>query len=88
MHDILVRPLPQHCRLIAMFDVSYINNLAWHTSTLTMRLQSCHSGTALGSSLSYACSFLMTYRTQDLPYIVCKLLFQTAHSRRNLFCTV
>jgi hypothetical protein len=33
MHEILVRPLPLHCRLIAMFDVSYINNIMAYECT-------------------------------------------------------
>jgi hypothetical protein len=33
MHDILVKPLPRGCRLTAMFDVSYINNIMQHEYT-------------------------------------------------------
>ena len=27
MHEIMVKPLPRGCRLTAMFDVSYIDNI-------------------------------------------------------------
>ena len=33
MHDILVKPLPRGCRLTAMFDVSYVNNIMQYEYT-------------------------------------------------------
>jgi hypothetical protein len=54
-----------------------------------MRPQSCHSGTALGTSFFDACGFqILTYHIQDLPYIVCRLLFLTALYRFKLFRAV
>jgi hypothetical protein len=49
-------------------------------------LQSCHSGTALGLSFFDAFDFLiMTFYIEDLPYLVCILLFLTAPSRFDVF---
>ena len=33
MHEIMVKPLPRGCRLTAMFDVSYINNIMQYEYT-------------------------------------------------------
>jgi hypothetical protein len=36
MHEIMVKPLPQQCRLTAIFDVSWINYMICHVSMLMM----------------------------------------------------
>jgi hypothetical protein len=36
MHELMVKCLPQQCRLTAIFDVSWINSMIWDTSSLTM----------------------------------------------------
>ena len=49
-------------------------------------LQSCHSGTVLGLSSIDAFNFLiMTFQFEDLPYLVCILLFLTTLSRSDVF---
>jgi hypothetical protein len=32
MHELMVKPLPPQCRLIAIFDVSQINDTIWYMS--------------------------------------------------------
>ena len=76
MHEIMVKSLPPKCRLTAIFDVRTINNVIQHMRILTtcLYLQSCHSGTILGSCSFNTCGLLtMTYDIQDLPHIVCQL---------------
>jgi hypothetical protein len=51
-------------------------------------LQSCHSGTVLGLSSFDAFGFkflIMTFHIEDLPYLVCMLLFLAALSRSDVF---
>jgi hypothetical protein len=72
----MVKPLP---RLTAIFDVSRINNMIWHTSTQHTNNvpQSRHSEAPLCSCTSFfdTRSFpIVTYRIQVLIFVVCKLL--------------
>ena len=36
MHELMVKSLPEKCRLTTIFDVSRINDMIWDTSLLTM----------------------------------------------------
>ena len=77
MHEIMVKSLPPGCHLTAIFDVRTIDNVVEHMNILTMclHLQSCHSGTVLGSCFFNTCGLLtMTYNIQDLPHIVRQIL--------------
>ncbi len=70
MHDIMVSPLPKHCHLTAIFDVSPNNNVTSILSEPMMCLQSCHTGPALSSSFFDACGFLiMTYHNKAFPLL-------------------
>ena len=77
MHELMVKSLPQQCRLTAIFDVSQINDMIRHMNTLTMFYSLVILGRFLvrhSDSFFDACGFLTTYHIQDLPYVVCKLL--------------
>ena len=78
MHELMVKSLPRQCRLTAIFDVSQINDMIWHMSTLMMLCSLVILGRFLvhhSLMLHHVCGFLTTDHIQDLPYVVCKLLF-------------
>jgi len=70
MHDLMVKPLPRKCRLTAIFDVSYINNIIRHTCTLMMF---CSLAIVVVFLVRRPMSviLIMTYYIQGLPHLVC-----------------
>jgi hypothetical protein len=77
MHQFMVKPLPRKCRLTAIFDVSYINNMIRHTSILLMF---CSLAIVVVFLVRRPISMvlIMTHCIQGLPHLV----RNTSHSGR------
>ena len=87
MHELMVKSLPQQCRLTAIFDVSQINDMIWRMSTLTM----LYSLVILGRFLvRHSLMLVVSSRTisKIFPMLYANSSFQTARSRLDIFHTV
>jgi hypothetical protein len=74
MHELMVKSLPEKCRLTAIFDVSRTNNMIWDTSSLTTFCRLAILGHFSVRRSFAACGFLITaHHIPDLPYVVRKL---------------